>query len=759
MQRKSLFYRFFVSYLGIGLTLIIFFGFVFYYFNVSSLDAEVRSNQFNGTSQSLNKMDYMLESMSNMAYHFSSTEFGEQSQEAWMQPGGDSFLIQQLESYEQNLPVPATVGLYRRGDTGIYLSTGREAYQALENTLGKHADFTMSSLFGTLNSVNRATAVRIVGREDRLPYDAPSTAVIYPIPYMSSIPSMSLVFFVSGEELNTVVENYSGEQARNVYLLDDTLQVVYQSEQYPLTEAEILALIRMKGTGVFETTLHGEQMVVMRALSDNTGYSMLVLMRADVFFSRVGLMRSVIMMCVGMFVVLTLIMAFVMAVRNYRPIGVLMRLTTDDDPDDAYGDADEEGSNELEVLQQRITQTRSRNRELGMLLDMQRPYILHTCISNLLRGKVDDRQALEFQMQCANVSFSRPFLQVLLITPEGKDELGDRIQTIITVCGRLALQHATLYSAEIILEKRVAVIVNSAEAQVDGRSVGVIVAGLLSEALKPYGCGISVGVGSTCTDIEGIHTSLVEAQVVVNEYLPSTSETILCFDDIPEQSSVDYAVSFTDQSMLTHALKQGDRVVALQSLENMLGRIAKGAGSFLIVQYQCFDIANTLIKVVRQMDGDVSKIDLHALGSFKNIAEFGAQARALVEGICAQYDAMKEQKSSQLSANLIRYVTQNYQNADLSLEQMASHFELSPSYLSRFFKQATGRTFIQYVTLLRMDFVKDRLLNTDDQIKDIVCQAGYIDTPSFVRKFKAMEGVTPGQYRQQVRQAQTTQAL
>ena len=83
---------------------------------------------------------------------------------------------------------------------------------------------------------------------------------------------------------------------------------------------------------------------------------------------------------------------------------------------------------------------------------------------------------------------------------------------------------------------------------------------------------------------------------------------------------------------------------------------------------------------------------------------------------------------------------------------MAAHFDLSPGYLSRFFKQVTSRNFIQYVTLLRMEYVKDRLVNGNEQIKDIVIAAGYMDIPSFLRKFKAAEGITPGQYRQKARE-------
>ena len=37
----------------------------------------------------------------------------------------------------------------------------------------------------------------------------------------------------------------------------------------------------------------------------------------------------------------------------------------------------------------------------------------------------------------------------------------------------------------------------------------------------------------------------------------------------------------------------------------------------------------------------------------------------------------------------------------------------------------------------------------DKPIKEIVAEAEYLDVASFVRKFRQMEGITPGEYRRQ----------
>ena len=47
-----------------------------------------------------------------------------------------------------------------------------------------------------------------------------------------------------------------------------------------------------------------------------------------------------------------------------------------------------------------------------------------------------------------------------------------------------------------------------------------------------------------------------------------------------------------------------------------------------------------------------------------------------------------------------------------------------------------------------MNEFKRLLVQSDETIRELVLQIGYNDVPNFLRKFKSLEGMTPGQYRQ-----------
>ncbi|MFK7696020.1 helix-turn-helix domain-containing protein [Paenibacillus sp. HJGM_3] len=84
---------------------------------------------------------------------------------------------------------------------------------------------------------------------------------------------------------------------------------------------------------------------------------------------------------------------------------------------------------------------------------------------------------------------------------------------------------------------------------------------------------------------------------------------------------------------------------------------------------------------------------------------------------------------------------------ELSLQEAARMFRLSPSQLSRMFKEAMGLNFIDYVIEHRMSRAKEWLAHSDMPIKDIAERLQYTNTQNFSRAFKQCTGKSPGQYR------------
>ncbi len=92
------------------------------------------------------------------------------------------------------------------------------------------------------------------------------------------------------------------------------------------------------------------------------------------------------------------------------------------------------------------------------------------------------------------------------------------------------------------------------------------------------------------------------------------------------------------------------------------------------------------------------------------------------------------------------YIAQ-YCTEDLSIKQVADQINLSVPYFSRIFKQETGRSFVEYVTFVRMQRAVWLLRHTDHTIEVISEELGYNTPNYFSGTFKKYVGLSPRDYR------------
>lgn len=83
----------------------------------------------------------------------------------------------------------------------------------------------------------------------------------------------------------------------------------------------------------------------------------------------------------------------------------------------------------------------------------------------------------------------------------------------------------------------------------------------------------------------------------------------------------------------------------------------------------------------------------------------------------------------------------------LKIEQIAAKFNLSPNYISEYFKKHTGESLQQYIMLYKIKLIESRLRLTDMRINEIAFEFGFTDQSHLNRIFKKYKGVVPSAYR------------
>lgn len=167
----------------------------------------------------------------------------------------------------------------------------------------------------------------------------------------------------------------------------------------------------------------------------------------------------------------------------------------------------------------------------------------------------------------------------------------------------------------------------------------------------------------------------------------------------------------------------------------------------IISGYQEFELVRGAMKqnVFDYLPKPTSYNDLHML--------FTALETHLIENNRIYAENMQTANTdyhyTQLIDTVKIYIDENY-NKDISLEDVAKHVSLNPSYLSRFFKHHTNCKFIDYLSKLRVEKAKEMLQDNKIKVYEICDRVGYKNIQHFYKVFKNFTGYTPSEFRKHI---------
>lgn len=128
----------------------------------------------------------------------------------------------------------------------------------------------------------------------------------------------------------------------------------------------------------------------------------------------------------------------------------------------------------------------------------------------------------------------------------------------------------------------------------------------------------------------------------------------------------------------------------------------------------------------------------------KSIEEIHNWAISKIDEICNSV-SISRMDINETIVEITKYIDENY-TSDITLEDVAGQFFITPQYLSKLFKENTGKNFSEYIISMRLTKAKELLDTTNMSIKDISYNIGYNDPNYFSRLFKKEMGISPSEY-------------
>ncbi|WP_409344538.1 response regulator [Paenibacillus sp. MBLB4367] len=112
-------------------------------------------------------------------------------------------------------------------------------------------------------------------------------------------------------------------------------------------------------------------------------------------------------------------------------------------------------------------------------------------------------------------------------------------------------------------------------------------------------------------------------------------------------------------------------------------------------------------------------------------------------------DSLVKAEPAMLVDRIHRFIADNL-GGDLSLVRIAEIVYFNPSYLSRFYKQTTGRNLTEYINAEKARAASDMLADMQLKINEIALRLGFESPSYFTSFFKKMRGATPQDFREAI---------
>ena len=94
----------------------------------------------------------------------------------------------------------------------------------------------------------------------------------------------------------------------------------------------------------------------------------------------------------------------------------------------------------------------------------------------------------------------------------------------------------------------------------------------------------------------------------------------------------------------------------------------------------------------------------------------------------------------------VEFMAAHY-NDPPTVREISKAANLSEGRFAHIFRHATGLSVKDYMTHLRVSIARRLLLETSDTLDAIATRTGYADVSNFSRTFKAIDGISPGEFR------------
>ncbi len=559
-----------------------------------------------------------------------------------------------------------------------------------------------------------------------------------------------IMYMISEDALRNVLAPALSEN-NHIFIVDpETREILFSFSETPDSELqqvfgekvkEIPAIVEIKEI----KTGHGKYSAYFQESA--APYLFAQLMPNDLLSSRINQIRVIYLISMAaIFVIGGFLIAILMRI-NYSPIKKLNKLIEENfqTPRNTAGDK----LNELELLEYALLQYNRENTHLKEFAASNKNVIKNYLIDCFLAGQAKEIDNIIETCRSADLEFNMDYYCVIIIMSSNINDITDSqvsgiLSSVIPSANSQVILHRNMRFNSIVI-----IYGSSTNDESHSQQMAREIQKRLNEE---YNSDIRIGIGNFYDSIFNISSSYEEALRVLEYNSILSKSGIISFNEIMQKSDhrVDYPFALLEK--LEESVRSSDIIGIRDNINRLVEHMKNENLSLFWIKNICYDTVNTISKeLLRKFRHSpllnkpyIERIYSSNINTFEDIIEI---MKEISEDVTNYLSVDKESYELKLLQQIIKYIRENFQDPDFSLQSLADSLQMSTPYLSQYFKKNTEYTISEYVTRLRMEKAKELLLNTDMGVNEIAYEVGYYSVPSFIRKFREKEKVTPGQFK------------
>lgn len=286
----------------------------------------------------------------------------------------------------------------------------------------------------------------------------------------------------------------------------------------------------------------------------------------------------------------------------------------------------------------------------------------------------------------------------------------------------------------------------------------------LEEIMKNYSTiAYFGGIGQPVARLRELEESFREAERALAVRFTMELNRIISVEDIRMAQNVDTLddieiTSFGEiektRTMLEKFLNNGAEDEIDEFVDVYINELPEeNLKSVLMRQYIIMDAYIVMMSFCEKIEGIEGEMQAqseelkNSMKTSQTLEEIKNYIRMLLKKIIGVRDTISGRRYSDIIEIAKDQIRKTYMSDEISLNTIAAEVGMSPSYFSSIFSKEMGKTFVEYLTEIRMDRAKELLMCSSMKTSEIGYEVGYKDPHYFSYIFKKTQNCTPKEFR------------